>query len=444
MRRTSTLTLMLALGLLVPAIGQASPGLFSEATIENQADFGEGAATVLRRRAVAVDLVQLESGQGTPVPSLALNLFPDAIFTARLDQAGQLASGGRYWTGHLKESSSGTVSLVIRNGAMTGTVNTGETLFQIRHIRDGLHWLSEVDPATYAPEIEPIEVSRSESDLPESFEASDDGSKIDILVVYTPTARDKAGGTTAIENLIDLAVVETNQSYANSGISQRLTLTDVQQVDYSEVGFNWSTTLTRLSGTTDGHMDNVHGLRDAGCADAVVLIVGDTQWCGMAYIMSSVSSSFESLAFSLVSYTCATGYYSFAHELGHNMGARHDWYVDNSKTPYAHSHGFVNAPDRWRTIMAYNTECSDSGPNCSRLQYWSNPIVSYGGDPMGVAAGTSTTCKEGNAAPGCDADNHLTLDKTALTFANFRDSSLCTSTTSIFEDGFESGDTSSW
>jgi len=47
-------------------------------------------------------------------------------------------------------------------------------------------------------------------------------------------------------------------------------------------------------------------------------------------------------------------------------------------------------------------------------------------------------------APDCDADNHLTLDKTTLTFSNFRDSSSCASAAGVFEDGFESGDTISW
>ena len=444
MSKTSTLPLILVFGLLVPASSHASTGLFSEVSIENVVGSGEGAALVLHSRTVAIDFGQLQSNEGAPAPSLKLNLFPDAIFAARLDQAGRSDSGARYWTGHLEEFSSGTVSLVVRNGAMTGTVNTGEALYQIRHVRDEVHLVLEVDPASFAKELEPIEAPSEGSDLPEGFEASDDGSNIDILVVYTPTARERAGGTAAVEDLIDLAVVESNQSYANSGVNQRLSLVDVQEVAYSEAGFNWATTLSRLANTNDGHMDNVHGLRDASCADAVVLIVGDTQWCGMAYIMSSVSSSFEDSAFSLVSWTCATGYYSFAHELGHNMGARHDWYVDSGKTPYAHSHGFVNNPDHWRTIMAYNSECSDLGFNCSRLQYWSNPLVSYGGDPMGVPAGTSATCGTGAPAPGCDADNHLTLDKTAFTFANFRESSVCSGAAPVFEDGFESGDPSSW
>ncbi len=444
MRKTSTLLLALTFGYLIPTHGRADTGLFTPVDARNQDGFEETSSPALRSRDVALDPQRITAIEAAQAQSLVLNLFPDATFTARLDQAGRLESGGHYWTGRLEEISSGTVSLVIRDGALTGTVNTGESLFLIRPDRDGLHIVREVDPATYAPEIEPIDVVRSGADYPESFEAADDGSNIDIVVAYTPTARDKAGGTTAVENLIDLAVVETNQSYSNSGVNQRLTLKGTQQVAYSEAGFNWSTTLSRLAGTSDGYMDSVHTLRDAVCADAVVLIVGDTGYCGIAFLMSNVSSTFASSAFSVVSYTCATGYYSFGHELGHNMGARHDWYVDDSKTPWAHSHGFVNPPDRWRTVMAYNSECSASGFNCSRLQYWSNPLVSYGGDPMGVAAGTKTNCTEGNGAPGCDADNHLTLDKTALTFANFRDSDLCVSAEPVFNDGFESGDTSGW
>ena len=442
--KSSTRLIFSALGLLVAASGFAFPNIFSEASTDSHANFQREAGSNIRRRAVRIEASHLGTKDASPSSTMVLNLFSDATYTALLDEAGRLESGGRYWTGRLREVSSGTVSLVIRDGALTGTVNTGESLFLIRPDRDGHHIVREVDPATYAPEIEPIEISRAELALPESFEAADDGSNIDILVVYTPSAREKAGGTTAIENLIDLAVVETNQSYSNSGISQRLTLQEAQEVAYSEAGFSWPTTLSRLAGTSDGYMDGVHGLRDANCADAVVLIVGNTQYCGMAYLMSSVSSSFAGSAFSLVSYTCATGYYSFGHELGHNMGARHDWYVDDSKTPWAHSHGWVNPPDRWRTIMAYNSECSASGFNCSRLQYWSNPSVSYGGDPMGVAAGTKSDCQDGNASPDCDADNHLTLDKTALTFANFRDSGLCVSAEPIFSDGFESGDTSGW
>jgi hypothetical protein len=137
--------------------------------------------------------------------------------------------------------------------------------------------------------------------------------------------------------------------------------------------------------------------------------------------MTTVSSSFESWAYAVICYNCATGYYSLAHELGHNMGARHDWFVDDETTPYGYAHGYVNTTDRWRTIMAYNTACEPG--YCTRLQYWSNPNVAYNGDPMGVPAGTSTACTAGTPEPNCDADNRRTLNNTAYTVANFRDRS---------------------
>ncbi len=59
--------------------------------------------------------------------------------------------------------------------------------------------------------------------------------------------------------------------------------------------------------------------------------------------------------------------------------------------------------------MAYNTECSDHGFYCPRLQYWSNPDVLYEGVPMGVP--------EGSPYP---ADNRKTLNNTAYAVANFR------------------------
>ena len=108
----------------------------------------------------------------------------------------------------------------------------------------------------------------------------------------------------------------------------------------------------------------------------------------------TVGNAFESCAFSVVRRSCATGNYSFGHELGHNMGATHDWYpMDVGAYPY--SHGFVKvtptAPAMpWRTVMAYRDECLAAGlPDCTRVQYFSNPNVNYpvGGDAMGVANG---------------------------------------------------------
>jgi hypothetical protein len=154
--------------------------------------------------------------------------------------------------------------------------------------------------------------------------------------------------------------------------------------------------------------------------------------------MDTVSIAYANLGFSVVDWDCATGYFSFGHELGHNMGAAHDWYADDSKDlPFSHNKGYVNLSDSWRTIMAYNEECDCSDevepcpapglrttpglPLCTRLQYWSNPDVKYNDDPMGVPVGSSTACVKGDLVhPDCDADVRDVLNKTANTVANFR------------------------
>src|SRR5262249_4287613 len=151
-----------------------------------------------------------------------------------------------------------------------------------------------------------------------------------------------------------------------------------------------------------------------------VLITESLNACGEAYsIMGTVGNAFESSAFCVVKRSCATGNYSFGHELGHLMGARHDWFVDaTNNSPYVYNHGFANATPTapatpWRTVMAYNDACAAAGVNCTRVQYFSNPNINYpvGGDAMGVSSGSQ------------QADNHRTLNNTALTVANFRCSS---------------------
>jgi len=46
---------------------------------------------------------------------------------------------------------------------------------------------------------------------------------------------------------------------------------------------------------------------------------------GIGWIMNRASSNFQSAAYSVVELNFTNGpYYSFGHELGHNMGAAHD------------------------------------------------------------------------------------------------------------------------
>lgn len=394
------------------------PGdLFADTKLAGTMDT-DSDSTVIRSRVVKVDFkrffweTQPGQDQSCPASLLHLNLFPGTFFIARLDHVVKNPSGSISWIGGTQEEESNSVILTVRDNIMFGSISTWGESYQIRYLGNGIHEIRQTDHGKYPEYLEPIPVYNEET--AGDILVGDTGAWIEIMVVYTGAARAAVGGTAAMETLIDNAVAETNVGYTNSGVNPRIILVHTAEVVYSEAGFDWVATIERLRLPGDGYMDNVHSLRDTYKADLVVMLVNDNAYCGVGYLMASVSPSFESWAFSLVHWACATGYYSFAHEMGHNQAARHDRYVDNTDfSPDTCNHGYVYLPDQWLTIMSYNDQCYDNGFYCTRLNYWSNPNVLYGGVPMGVPCGV-----------GEGAYNVYTLNDTAYTVANFRVSNL--------------------
>lgn len=245
--------------------------------------------------------------------------------------------------------------------------------------------------------------------------------EIDVAVVYTPEARDAAGGVAAIEAEIDLMVAETNQAYAASGVHHRVALVDRSEVSYPDTGDS-ELDLGRLLDPADGQLDKVHTLRDEVGADLVHLIVGEADdICGRAYIPG---------VFGLTVQGC--GGRTFAHELGHNMGLRHDRYAqlhsssEGGRGPVTPdpAFGYVNqrafesgAPpsSRWRSVMAYNAQCDDAGFFCSTPLRFSNPDHRLNGDPVGVPYGT------GGSGVNGPADAVAVLNATGPAVALWRD-----------------------
>ena len=120
-------------------------------------------------------------------------------------------------------------------------------------------------------------------------------------------------------------------------------------------------------------------LRDG--ADVAALLVLNAPYCGVGYL-DTIASKYT---FSITAKDCAVGYYSFGHEVGHNVGAHHD--PDTStNTIYSYGHGHLiaagNGASGVRTIMAYFAT-----GHSQRVNYWSNPEVIYSatGTPTGAA-----------------------------------------------------------
>ncbi len=238
---------------------------------------------------------------------------------------------------------------------------------------------------------------------------------IDVATVYTAAAREAAGGTAAIEAVIDLMIAETNEAYAASGVSHRMALVARSEVAYAETGDS-ALDLGRLEDPSDGHMDDVHALRDRTGADLVHLLFDEGDVAGLAS---------RGGPFGLTCLGC--GGETFAHETGHNLGLLHDRYSeqDTGGTLLPHpAYGYVNqqtfaagtAPaSRWTTIMALGTQCVDSNKTCPRLLRFSNPQQTWLDDPLGVAFDADAS---GVSGP---ADAVAVLNATGPAVAAWRD-----------------------
>lgn len=397
--RTGFLCLFLA----VPSFAAVSDGgLFTPSSAKAAVQSDELGVT--RSRAVRVDFERFAVSAGKAAGSeLRLNLFPDTAFTAVLDRVAFETSDSVSWVGRLKGMPESHVALVAGGGSLVGSVTLPGAAYRIRSTAKGLHVVEQLDLAAFPEGAEPLEVEGAAVRRPRhpaSGEKTDDGSTIDLLVVYTPAARSASGGRRGLENLISLGVTETNTAFANSGIQTRLRLVHRAEIQYTESTERIGIDLQRLQGTTDGFMDSVHTLRNQYKADLVMLVGNSVaNGCGVAYVMSPVDPDFESAAFSYIARQCISPTYGFGHELAHNMGSDHAPDDPIGPAAYLYSYGYKDPLFRFRTMMAY--ACVQP---CTRILRFSNPRIAYNGWPTGTAT----------------QDNAQSINNVRQVVANFR------------------------
>jgi hypothetical protein len=374
------------------------PGLFSPlpgksmATLPQQAIAGKS-------RAVTINYGKLEKGR------IYITLPGGPSYEAVRTEHQDLGKGRFTWVGHASDDPGNTVVIGVSGKAVAGAFTYHGKLFKLEPRANGQHVLSEVDPKDPAPELDPLPVADTTSATTSpvqtgSESAGSSGSVIDVLVAYTPVVQAFYGGADGADALIIQAVAETNKAYSYSKMTTRLNLVDTILTNYVESN-DIATNLSRLRSTNDGYMDELHALRESYGADLVSLISNETYYCGYAYRMASMSASFASYAFSVIHHSCATGRFSFAHEIGHNQGANHDAAnATGSIFPYAY--GYRDPYNTFRTVMAY-----DCPGGCPRWPFFSAADNSLMGLPTGIMGA---------------AENSLAIDQTAPTVAAFRQS----------------------
>ena len=178
--------------------------------------------------------------------------------------------------------------------------------------------------------------------------------------------------TPDIHGYIDQVLAETNQGYANSQIPltatkfcvEAATINDIQDTgNFLRAFYNMKSSRTALRNT----------------ADAAALLAVDFNSCGVALTNTVWSGN----TLSICQKSCALGYYSFGHELAHNMGAKHN-IEQHTNSLYAYGHGHLieqgEASSGFRTILGYTAT-----GHKTRVNYYSNPNQIYppSGTPLG-------------------------------------------------------------
>jgi hypothetical protein len=356
-----------------------------------------------------------------------LNLFPGRVFQVQRDRLVDYGNGDFAWIGHIVNEPLSRVTFASRGGVISGVVDraldSGNELYELSPDADGGYLLFQADEVKIPPRApgvnpaldNPFDAANAGPDpgAPAAGEAVVAATPFvqDIMVVYTPASVARYGQN-GIESKILQAIADANAAYQNSQVNARLSLVYVGMINYVETG-DMGVALSALQSTGDGKMDEVHTLRNQYGADLVCLVDEDPNYCGIAYVMQTVSTSFASYAFSVVYSSCLSSL-TLPHEVGHNQGNQHDRANAGFQGAYPYSYGWrrcVTDGTGFRTIMAYS--CSGG----TRIPYFSNPNLSLNGYPLGVAY---------EVDPANAADNVRSMNNTAATMAALRTATTVT------------------
>ncbi len=389
-----------------------------------------------------------------PPDRITVNLFDDVIAQVKRSKVYQNSSGSSTWVGEVESSPNSTAIFIINDNTIYGSVEIpGVGNFSIKPTSTGAHLIEQInDTEMLSGESDavfsnkPTSKRQSNSQLRQlaarAVEISnDDGSIIDVFVGYDQDAQGGSVAAADAQAYAELFIAFTNQAYENSGINQRVWLVgEVTGFDHTDTD---SASLSAdLDAVTNNMVAGLNAKRDEYHADLVLFFTPFTgnSCSGLANLQTSNNNIYWDDAFSVME-ACSYGKTVFAHELGHNMGGLHDWYVSEGEVPASFAHGYVDPVNKFGTIMSYSNRCFAQTPpitDCASIPYFSNPAINYNGATTGVAAGTSTTCSaevrdqsgnvislgDTNPNPDCDADNATNFNNKALTTSQFRDSRL--------------------
>ncbi|MCZ0990769.1 InlB B-repeat-containing protein [Streptomyces diastatochromogenes] len=349
-------------------------------------------------RANAKEFASLCRTQKEGVPETrTFRLFPGTRgITAMRDYYHKDANGTIYWDGYDPKKPENTVSLSIigactRGGGHTtldGVIEIGtkDYLFTPLPKHPGKYRLTEIDTLKLPPSGRPgdtVTLPRAgRPGHPEKTPKADNNNPvaIDLLVPYTPAAVTELGGVPEVQARIRYGVSQLNKAFATSHVPASVHVVHSYQTSPSGVANeDANTVLNKLNKRADLTLGaTAHAFRDDFGADLVALLasIPAENSSGSADLPIPVSSRTSESAYSVTSVLSVMDWDNLGHEIGHNLGMRHDrkTVANNGETPPGPNDtnfGWITSDNKFHTLMAYNTPCL---PTCKVINQYSNTV----------------------------------------------------------------------
>ncbi|PWI16821.1 hypothetical protein DI272_23625 [Streptomyces sp. Act143] len=364
-------------------------------------------------------------------------LFEDTVVEAA-EVSRETIGGVLTWHGEVEGTTDQTVIVALKGGCdgtsgneeLSASFLLGGAMYDIVPTAPGHVTVMETTPDTDEDDASPVPPqSRPLTPLPDAAgraegrapkgkcKGSDKIAVIDVLAAYSPKARSEAGGDSQIKAQIAKGISLTNDALATSGIKARVRLVHTAYMNIAAKYDTQSNAALLAFATDDGVADDLLTLRDRYGADQVTVVTGGNAMGGIGYTPPDPGPTWSSWAYSIVAQN-AIAHYSFGHELGHNLGANHDWTTQPDQ-PNNGASGYFPKKGDWSTAMAYESSCrTTTKGGCGRINRFSN----YGQTYRGQKLGTKPTATHA-------ADSAWFLNESSAAVAAYRaaksDATLC-------------------
>lgn len=259
------------------------------------------------------------------------------------------------------------VSLVREGDKVVGDIHVDGQLYRLAYVGDGQHVLMKIDESKLPPEAEPLVDPESAKADSSSKQPQSAHSIIRLLLVSTMQSR-------ALNPDYRLsfaqALQDANQYMINSRVAITYEVAGFYDGVYDETGRTYKQLLDdmRLSQPFAGDLLNE---RDRLKADLVSMYTTGREFCGKAWVTASKAQG----------HSVISCFGALAHEIGHNLGAQHNWHEGDpiGKPAYMYGYRHITGTPRFSTQMSYG--CN---PACPQIAYHSNPNITYKNIPVGT------------------------------------------------------------